>query len=91
MVETEALRRSDVIKTALLRAVSHDLRSPLTAIVAAAGGLAPREAATERAELLRVIAGRGDRLASLVDDLLDLSRLEAGRPSRDSTGARSRR
>ncbi len=32
VVETHALRRSDVIKTALLRAVSHDLRTPLTAI-----------------------------------------------------------
>ena len=35
-VETAALRRSDVVKTALLRAVSHDLRSPLTAILTAA-------------------------------------------------------
>ena len=42
VVETAALRRSDVIKTALLRAVSHDLRSPLTAILAAAEALARR-------------------------------------------------
>ena len=35
VVETAALRRADVVKTALLRAVSHDLRSPLTAISAA--------------------------------------------------------
>ena len=35
VVETQALRRSDVIKTALLRAVSHDLRTPLTAIITA--------------------------------------------------------
>src|SRR5215831_4686885 len=35
-LEAEALRRSDALKTALLHAVSHDLRSPLTAIVAAA-------------------------------------------------------
>ena len=34
-VEAAALRRSDVVKTALLRAVSHDLRSPLTAILTA--------------------------------------------------------
>ena len=39
VVETAALRRSDVVKTALLRAVSHDLRSPLTAIVTAAGSV----------------------------------------------------
>src|SRR4029077_13576168 len=35
VVETAALRRADTVKTALLRAVSHDLRSPLTAIAAA--------------------------------------------------------
>ena len=40
VVETSALRRSDEIKTAVLRSVSHDLRSPLTAIVAAADALA---------------------------------------------------
>ena len=43
-LEAESLRRSDAIKTTVLRAVSHDLRSPLTAIVAAAGGLANRGA-----------------------------------------------
>ena len=40
VVETQALRRSDVVKTALLRAVSHDLRTPLTAIRAAGRGAA---------------------------------------------------
>src|SRR4029079_10004115 len=38
-LEAEAVRRSDTMKTAVLHAVSHDLRSPLTAIVAAASGL----------------------------------------------------
>jgi two-component system sensor histidine kinase KdpD len=37
--EAEALRRSDAMKTALLRAVSHDLRSPLMAILTSAGAL----------------------------------------------------
>ena len=57
-VEAEALRRSDAAKTALLRAVSHDLRSPLTAIRAAAEGLentAFRLGSAERAELLTAI------------------------------------
>ena len=40
VVETAALRRSDVIKTALLRSVSHDLRSPLTAILTVRRGAA---------------------------------------------------
>ena len=38
VIETKALRRSNVVKTAVLRSVSHDLRSPLTAITAAAAG-----------------------------------------------------
>src|SRR5690242_15528841 len=40
VLEAEALRRSDAMKTALLRAVSHDLRSPLMAILTSAGALA---------------------------------------------------
>jgi two-component system, OmpR family, sensor histidine kinase KdpD len=78
-VETQALRRSDVIKTALLRAVSHDLRSPLTAIVTA--GSALRSAGldpAEREELAAVVTGEASRLARLVDKLLDLSRLQGG-------------
>ena len=39
VIETRALRRANVVKTTLLRSVSHDLRSPLTAIAAAASGL----------------------------------------------------
>jgi two-component system sensor histidine kinase KdpD len=79
VVETKALRRSDVLKTALLRAVSHDLRSPLTAIRAAAGGIdSPTVDAGQRRELKDVIETETDRLTHLVDDLLDLSRLESG-------------
>ena len=52
VVETRALRRSDEIKTAVLRAVSHDLRSPVTAILASAEALAtPGLADAERREL----------------------------------------
>ena len=39
MIEAEALRRSDELKTSLLRAVSHDLRTPLTSIIAAGAAL----------------------------------------------------
>ncbi len=79
VIETRALRRSNVVKTALLRSVSHDLRSPLTAITAAAGGLGSETLdAQARAELISVIATESDRLTRLVDNLLDLSRLQAG-------------
>jgi two-component system, OmpR family, sensor histidine kinase KdpD len=78
VVETSALRRSDVLKTALLRAVSHDLRSPLTAILTTVGALGSESVTPEeRAELLADIGESADRLAHLVDDLLDMSRLEA--------------
>ena len=86
VVETQALRRSDDIKTALLRAVSHDLRSPLTAIVAAADALeSPTIDPAERGELVEGVGAEARRLSRLVDQLLDLSRLEAGaaEPRRD--------
>jgi two-component system sensor histidine kinase KdpD len=77
VVETSALRRSDVLKTALLRAVSHDLRSPLTAILTTVGAL-ESDALTEeeRNELVADIEAEAQRLARLVDNLLDMSRLE---------------
>ena len=79
VVETRALRRSDELKTALLRAISHDLRSPLTAIITAGsalqhGGLS----AGDRAELSRAVVEEAERLTGLVEKLLDLSRLQAG-------------
>ena len=79
VVETASLRRADTVKTALLRAVSHDLRSPLTAISAAGEAVAsPSLTPEERAEMAAVIQEEAKRLARLVDNLLDLSRLEAG-------------
>lgn len=85
-VETEALRRSDDVKTALLRAVSHDLRTPLTAIVAAGHALsAPSLTTEEQTELSQAVVAEGERLSALVEKLLDLSQLQAGRaePRRD--------
>jgi two-component system sensor histidine kinase KdpD len=77
VVETSALRRSDVLKTALLRAVSHDLRSPLTAILTTVGALESGPLSDlERDELVADIEGEAQRLARLVDNLLDMSRLE---------------
>jgi two-component system, OmpR family, sensor histidine kinase KdpD len=79
VVETAALRRADTVKTALLRAVSHDLRSPLTAISAAGEAVgSPSLSPEERAEMAAVIQEETKRLARLVDNLLDLSRLQAG-------------
>ena len=81
VLEAEALRRSDAMKTAVLRAVSHDLRSPLMAILTSAGALAHGElslAAEDRRELAETILGEAERLDRIVRNLLDLSRLQAG-------------
>jgi two-component system sensor histidine kinase KdpD len=80
-LEAETLRRSDLVKTALLRAVSHDLRSPLTGITTAIGALRNETLVfndDDRRDLLDTIAVDTERLTRLVGDLLDLSRLEAG-------------
>jgi two-component system, OmpR family, sensor histidine kinase KdpD len=80
-LEAEALRRSDAVKTAVLRAVSHDLRSPLMAILTSAEALARRDFALaegDRRELEEAILQEARRLDRLVSNLLDLSRLQAG-------------
>ncbi|MGH2842115.1 MAG: sensor histidine kinase, partial [Solirubrobacteraceae bacterium] len=85
-VETAALRRSDELKTALLRAVSHDLRTPLTAMVTAGHALGSATlTAGERAQLSTAVVDEGQRLSALIEKLFDLSRLQAGRaePRRD--------
>jgi two-component system sensor histidine kinase KdpD len=80
-LEAEALRRSDAVKTAVLRAVSHDLRTPLMAILTSASALAREDFKLDRAdrgELTATILGEAGRLDRLVGNLLDLSRLQAG-------------
>ena len=80
-LEAEALRRSDAMKTAVLRAVSHDLRTPLMAILTSASALAREDlelGREDRSQLSRTILAEAERLDRLVGNLLDLSRLQAG-------------
>ena len=78
-IEAAALRRSDELKTALLRSVSHDLRTPLTSIIAAGAALdSPSVTAEERHELSDAVVEQGQRLSRLVENLLDISRIESG-------------
>jgi two-component system sensor histidine kinase KdpD len=77
--EAEAARQADAAKTVILHAVSHDLRSPLTAIRTGAAGL--REEGTKPADriaLIDAIEEEAERLTRLIGNLLDLSRIEAG-------------
>ncbi len=92
----EISRRSDALKSALLDSVSHDLRTPLASIRAAAGTLMDPEIdwpADQRREIAASIDREADWLNRLVTNLLDMSRIEAGelrpnlgvvRPSRTS-------
>ncbi len=80
-VEAEIARRSDALKTALLDSVSHDLRTPLATIRAAAGSMLDPEVAwttSERNDALRSIDAEAERMNRLVRNLLDLSRIEGG-------------
>jgi signal transduction histidine kinase len=79
--EMEALREADRLKSGFLAAVSHDLRSPLTAIRASVESLLDADgiqSALSKEHLLHNIAGQTHRLGQLVDQLLDLSKIEAG-------------
>jgi two-component system sensor histidine kinase KdpD len=79
--EVEIARRADALKTALLDAVSHDLRTPLASIRAAAGSLADPDVAIDAPSARATAAAidaEADRLDRLVREVLDLSRIEAG-------------
>ncbi len=75
------LAAADRMRTALLAAVSHDLRTPLASAKAAIGSLRSTEVSFDehdRAELLATAEESLDRLGGLVANLLDMSRLQAG-------------
>jgi two-component system sensor histidine kinase KdpD len=75
------LAAADRTRTALLAAVSHDLRSPLAAIRAAVDSLRSTEvvwSADDEAELLETVDEATTRLTALVDNLLDMSRIQTG-------------
>jgi two-component system, OmpR family, sensor histidine kinase KdpD len=76
----EVARQSDALKSALLQSVSHDLRTPLATIRAAAGGLRPETSLSDddRRASADAIEREVEYLDRLVANLLDLSRIEAG-------------
>lgn len=75
------LERTDALRAALLSSVSHDLRTPLTAIKAAASSLLQRDVSWDeeaRRGFAESIVREADRLNRLVGNLLDMSRIEEG-------------
>ena len=78
---SDLLAEADALRAALLRAVSHDFRTPLAIIKASASGLLHTDvdfSDSDRRLLLHDIEGAADRLDRMVRDLLDMSRLQAG-------------
>jgi two-component system sensor histidine kinase KdpD len=77
----DRLAAGNSMRTALLAAVSHDLRTPLAGIKAASSALRSSDlqlSDADREELVSTIDQSADRLTALVDNLLDMSRLQAG-------------
>lgn len=77
----DTLVRDNKARTALLSAVSHDLRTPLAGIKAAVGSLRSDEVTfspEDQAELLEAVETSADRLDALIGNLLDASRLQTG-------------
>jgi hypothetical protein len=79
---TKRLKELNEIKSNFVATVSHELRTPLTSIRAYAETLARDWGDSSREteiEFLRIIEGEAQRLAKIVEDMLDLSRMEAGK------------
>ena len=80
-MHVEVLQRTDVLRKALLSSVSHDLRTPLSSIKAAASSLLQQDvqwSEEERRSFAQAIEREADRLNRLVGNLLDMSRIEEG-------------
>jgi two-component system sensor histidine kinase KdpD len=80
-MEAEVLRRTSELKSALLDAVSHDLRTPLAGIIGAAGSIRQTDVEwtdEERTEFAETIEEEAERLNRIVGNLLDLSRIQGG-------------
>jgi K+-sensing histidine kinase KdpD len=77
--EADALRKSEQLKTALLDAVTHDLRTPLTSIKAAISTIRAESVSPEvQRELFEVIEEESDRLNHFIQGMMDLAKLQAG-------------
>jgi two-component system, OmpR family, sensor histidine kinase KdpD len=79
--QAEALAEGNRMRTALLAAVSHDLRTPLASVKASVSSLRQTDvqwSAADEADLLATIEQNADRLDALIGNLLDMSRLHTG-------------
>ncbi len=76
--EAQVSARTEQLRSSLLSSVSHDLRTPLATIAGAGASLLERDSTPGNRELLQSIVEEASRLTRLVENLLDMTRLESG-------------
>ncbi|MDD3108170.1 MAG: ATP-binding protein [Alistipes sp.] len=81
--ETRKAQQADMLKSAFLANMSHEIRTPLNAIVGFSSLLQDTEDPKERAHFIQIINTNSDHLLHLIGDILDLSKIEAGRVELD--------
>ena len=77
--ETEKLREVDLMKSNFFANISHEFRTPLTLIKGPVEGLLNEERSAQRKEIFQTILRNSKNLLNLINELLDLSKLEAGK------------
>ena len=75
---TEALRKANAVKEEFLAGISHEIRNPLNGVVGICAMLADRNVGPREQMLVRTLGGCADQLRSMLDDILDFSRIERG-------------
>lgn len=78
MVAKEKAETSDQLKSAFLANMSHEIRTPLNAIIGFSRIIAESENTEERKEYYNIVEANNERLLQLINEILDLSKIEAG-------------
>lgn len=78
MISKEKAETSDNMKSAFLANMSHEIRTPLNAIVGFSRLIAESENADERQEYYTIVDANNERLLQLINEILDLSKIESG-------------